>query len=62
MNHKKGQEIHQSCKFRILLQKRIKVICKISVGIRQHKRGLPVTSDSECLWKHHQSQACLFED
>lgn len=62
MNHEKGQVIHQSCKFRILLHKCIKVICKISMGIRQHKRGLPVTPDSEYLWKHHQSQACLFED
>lgn len=49
MNHKKGQDICQSCKFRILLHKCIKVTCKISVGIRQHERGLPVTSDSEYL-------------
>lgn len=39
MNHKNGQDIHQSCKFRILLHKCIRVICVISVGIRQHKRS-----------------------
>lgn len=61
MKHKNGQYICRSWKFRILLHKCIKVICKISVGIRQHRRGLPVTSDSEYLWKHHQSQVCLFE-
>lgn len=62
MNHKKGKDTHQSHKFRILLPKWIKVICQTSVGRRQHKRSLPVTSDSEYLQKYHQSQACLFED
>lgn len=62
MNHKKGHNICQSCNFRILLHKCIKVTRKISVGIRQHERSHSVTSDFEYLWKHHQSQACLFED
>lgn len=61
MNHKKGQYIAQFSKFRILLHKCVKVVCKITMGTRQHRRGLPVTSDSEYLWKHHQSQVCLFD-